>query len=170
MLPTVILRVSKHIGDEATHFLLATIQNATIVDLVPFSWPQLQQCVPYLTTNKNLVTIIVNFKRMVKSASPSSYPAARNMKTMLSQLATVQAKETEIIWYADLDGHMLTVREKTLCRKAIDVKKACMTRKGTDVDRAWLAEYTPRYDEYGRSPTSWDDFCERIDVKADGWK
>lgn len=195
MLPSAIFQVSKQIGNEALDSLLATIwkkptlcapppgtrisrsktwqlvlQNVTIVDLVPFSWSQLQQFIPYLTTNQHLVTITVNFKRMVKSASPSSYPAARNIKTMLSQLVNIQAKEVEIIWYADLDGEgsVLTTSEKTLCRTAIDVTKACMTGKGTEVEKAWLAEYNRRYDICRRNPTSWDDFCDRIDVKAEG--
>lgn len=63
---------------------------------------------------------------------------------MLSRLATVQAKEVEIIWYADLDGHVLTTPEKTLCRKAIDVTRACMTGKGTAEWMHFLDSYVGR--------------------------
>jgi hypothetical protein len=185
MLETAILRVNKQHGDEAQQSLLFTIFKSTVLfappagtriaksrswkrilheatdlELIPFSWPQLQQCIPLLATNIRLKHLAINFKRMMKSVSPSSYPTIPNIKTMLSQVSTISSKGIKITWYADLDGHILNTTEQETCRQAIKITKELMTGGGTALERMWLGEY----DEWKGGLTSWDCFCERVDV------
>jgi hypothetical protein len=187
MLSTSILRANKQIRDEALQSLHKLIfknpilyappagtriaksqsrslilQQATNLNLIPFSWPQLQQCIPFLASNTRLKYLTINFKRMMKSVELDCYPTTRNIKTMLSQLSTIRSVGVEILWYVDLvDGRYLSpADERDLCRQAISITKALIMGGGTERERAWLGEYHALEGEL----TSWDLFCGRIDV------
>jgi hypothetical protein len=195
MLETSILRVNKQIGHEARHSLLTTIfkstvlyvppagtriafspswkltlQQATHLDLIPFSWRQLQQIIPILAANKHLHHLTVSFKRMLKSADTSDWPEPRNIKYMLSHLSTIHVAseaQVEIIWYADLQPSAyfftaLKEPEKEFCRRAIAITKRLMAGGGEEQERAWLMDH----DSEGSEFTRWDAFCERIDVPS----
>jgi len=60
---------------------------------------------------------------------------------MLSQVSTICSKEVKIIWYAELDGHILNATERELCHRAITVAKELMTGGGTELEKLWLGEY-----------------------------
>jgi hypothetical protein len=159
--------ISKQTKANNTYALI--VQRATILELAPFSWPQLQQCINILTSNTSLDHITINFKRMFKALDPYQWPQSKDIKAMLSRLSTLRAiSSAKIIWYAELTPDVtfhsglgvLQETDKAFCRKAVKMSEELMVGKGWKEEEKWLKE-----EEVAESErTNWQDYCERVDV------
>lgn len=137
--------------DEFENVYTAILQNAIMLELVPFSWQQLQQCIKLLASSSLLQHVPIDLGRMRKNLEYQQWPRLKEVKSMLAELSKIRAACSAIIVGASMmypEGIREIQEASQIFLRAKKIAEEIIVGKSTEEDEGWLKSPSGLFFDY----------------------